>query len=90
MRIGETPWELDQRLEYRIHEANMNLTDSQQRDWFIVTLLPHLRIALSQQNIRTQEKTLEIVMRLHETHIQGSNLGVQHILAELQNLCLEL
>ena len=32
MRIGETTWELDQRLKCGIHQANMNLTDSQHRD----------------------------------------------------------
>jgi len=49
MRVGETPSELDQRLKCVIHEANMNLTDSQQLDWCIATLLPHLRISLSQK-----------------------------------------
>jgi len=28
MRIGETPWELDQRLKCGIREANMNLIGS--------------------------------------------------------------
>ncbi len=27
MQLGETPWELDQRLKCKIREANMNLTD---------------------------------------------------------------
>jgi len=29
MKPSETPWELDQRLKCKIHEANMNLTDGQ-------------------------------------------------------------
>jgi len=45
------PWELDQRLKCQIQEANMQLTDSQHHKWFIALLLPHLRIALSQQKI---------------------------------------
>lgn len=49
MKIGETPWELDQRLKCGIREASMNLIDSQHRDWFIAALLPHLSIALSHQ-----------------------------------------
>lgn len=52
-------------------------------------LLPHLRISLSQQKIRTQVEALEIEMRLHETPIQDATLGVQQIHAELQNLYLE-
>ena len=27
MKLGKTPWELDQRLKCKIYEANMNLTD---------------------------------------------------------------
>lgn len=45
---GETPWELDQRLKCQIHEANMNLTNGKHCEWFVASLLPHLRSALSQ------------------------------------------
>ena len=48
MQLGETPWELDQRLKCKICKANMNLTDRQHREWFVASLLPHLRVALSQ------------------------------------------
>lgn len=48
MRVVETPWELYQRLKCVIWEANMQLTDGQHRKLFIASLLPHLRIALSQ------------------------------------------
>ena len=68
----------------------MNLTDGQHREWFVASLLPHLRVALSQQKIETQEEALEIAMMLHETPMQDVNLGVQHIHAQLQNLCLEM
>ena len=53
IRPGETPWEVDHRLKCQIYEANMNLTDGQHREWFVASLLPHLRVALSQQNIGT-------------------------------------
>lgn len=67
MRLDETPWELDQRLKCTIHEANMNLADGQHREWFVASLLPHLRSALSQQKITTQAEALQIAIRLHET-----------------------
>jgi len=47
MLPSETPWELDQRLKYMIHEANMNLTDGQHHEWFVASLLLHLRSVLS-------------------------------------------
>jgi len=87
---GETPSELDQRLKCTIREANMNLTDGQNHEWFVASLTPHLTSALSQQKLTTEEEDLEISMRLHETPMQDPNLGVQQIHAELKNLCLEM
>jgi len=60
MRFNETSWEFDHRLKCQIREANMQIIDSQHREWFIVSLLPHLRINLSQQKIETQVESLEI------------------------------
>lgn len=60
-----------------IHEANMNLMDVQHHEWFVASLMPHLRSALSQKKLTTQAEALEIVMRLHETSMQDPNLGVQ-------------
>lgn len=54
----------------------MNLTNGQHREWFLALLLPHLRVALSQEKIGTHVEALEIVMRLHETLIQVSTLGI--------------
>jgi len=69
MLLGETPWELDQRLKCMICEANMTMTDGQQRAWFVASLAPHLRNALSQQRITTQAEAVETAIRLHETSI---------------------
>jgi len=77
MRPNKMPWELDQILKCEIHEANMNLMDSQHYKLFVVSLLPHLRVALSQQKIGTKAEALEIVMRLHEMPIRDATLGVQ-------------
>lgn len=63
-KIDETPWDFDQRLKFLIKQTNMVITDSQHHDWYIVSLLPHLRVPLSQQKIATQEESLEIVMML--------------------------
>ena len=90
MFLGETPWDLDQRLKGMIHEANMTLTDAQHHAWFVASLTPHLRTALPQQKISTQAEALDMAMRLHETPIQDPGLGVQQIHVQLQNLCLEM
>lgn len=90
MLPGETPWDLDQRLKSTIRKANMTLTDRQNCTWFVASLTPHLRMALSQHKISTQAKALEIDMRLYMTSIPDPGLGVQQLHAQLQNLCLEV
>jgi len=90
MQSTETPWESDQMLKCTIHEANMNLKDRQHREWFVASLLPHLRVALSQQKITAQAEALDISMRVHETPMQDPILGVQQIHAQLKNICLEM
>ena len=46
MLLGETPWDLDQRMKSTIHESNMTLTDGHHRAWFVVSLTSHLRMVL--------------------------------------------
>ena len=76
MKLGETPWKLDQRLKCKIREANMNLIKGQHCEWFVASILPHLRVVFSQEKITTQEEALEIAIRLHETLMQDLNLWV--------------
>jgi len=73
-----------------IREANMMLTVAQHHAWFVASLTPHLRTALSQQKLSTQAEALEMEMRLHEIPIKDPGLGVQQIHVQLQNLCLEM
>ena len=79
MLPSETPWDLDQRLKSTIHEANMTLTDAKHHTWFVASMTPHLRTTLSQQKISTQAEVLEMKMRLHETPMQDTGLGIQQI-----------
>ena len=90
MLPGEIPWDLDQPLKSMIREANMTLMNVQHHAWFVASLTPHLRKALSQQKLSTQAEVLEMSMQLHETLIQDLGLGVQQIHTQLQNLCLEI
>jgi len=79
MLLGETPWDVDQRIKSMIREANMTLMDGKHRMWFVASLTPHLRMVLSQQKLSIQAKALEIAMRFHETRIQDPSLGVKQI-----------
>ena len=53
MLLGKTPWELDQRLKGMICEANVTLMDGHHCVWFVASLTPHLRTAMSQQKLST-------------------------------------
>jgi len=68
MLLGETPWELDQRLKGMIHKANMTLMDGKHCTQFVASLTPLLRTALSQQKLSTQAEALGIAMRLHKCY----------------------
>lgn len=53
MLLGETPLDLDQRLKGMIHKDNMTLIDGCHHAWFVASLTPHLRMALSHQKLST-------------------------------------
>lgn len=49
------------------------------KEWYIVSLLPHLILPLLQQNIGMQVEALEIAMELEASPIQDTHIGVQQI-----------
>lgn len=69
MLLGETPWDLDQRMKSTIQEANMKLTDVQHRTWFVPSLVPQLRKTLSQQKISTQAKGVLSYVGVYVCHV---------------------
>lgn len=73
-----------------IQQANMNITDEQHKEWYIASLLPHLRLPLSQRKIAMQEEVVEIMMRFEVSPIQDMNIEVQQIHSDLVSLHLEL
>lgn len=68
-RVNESAWDFDQRLKSLFQQANMKITDDQHRDWYIASLLPHLRLLLSQQKIGTQAEVVEIAMRFEASKV---------------------
>jgi hypothetical protein len=60
----------------------------QNKEWFITSLLPHIRVPLMQQKISSQAEALEIAMKLESTPMGESNLGMSQILSHLTSLSL--
>ena len=63
--------------------------DKQHKKWFIAMLLPHLRVPMGQQTIESQEKALEITMKL-EVPRDDTLLGVQQIQGQLEVMHMEI
>ena len=58
--------------------------------WFIVALLPRIRLPLMQQKVTSQSEALEIAMRLEASLMSESTLGMDQIQKQLVNITLEL
>jgi hypothetical protein len=66
------------------------ILDEQNKEWFIVALLPHIRVPLMQQKIDSHAEALEIVMKLKSTPMGESNSGMSQILSQLTSLSLHV
>ena len=51
---------------------NFEMSDIHHKEWFIATLLSHIRLPLMQEKIATQSEALEIAMKL-EASLVGEN-----------------
>ena len=61
---SESVWEADHRLKKGIREGGFQYDDRKHVKWFITMFLPHLRIPMGHKDIESQEKALEIAMKL--------------------------
>jgi hypothetical protein len=48
---------------------SFQIPDKQNKEWFIVSLLPHIRVPLMQQKVASQAEALEITMKLEATPV---------------------
>ena len=66
------------------------VSSQQHQEWFIVVLLPHIRLPLMQQKVTSQSEALEIAMRLEASLMSKSTLGMDQLQKQLVNITLEL
>jgi hypothetical protein len=86
---GETMWDYDQLFNILLDRLTFQLQDIQHREWFIVGLLPHIRVPLTQQKVMTQVEAMEIAMRLEATPRGGETLvGLAQVQSQLTNLTM--
>ena len=67
--LTEPIWDFDQWFKTLIAKVSFQMSDVQHKEWFIASLLPHIRGPLMQQNIESQTKALELEMKLEASPI---------------------
>jgi hypothetical protein len=66
------------------------ILDEKNKEWFIASLLPHIKVPLMQQNIASQAEALEISMNLESSPMGESISGMSQILSQLTSLSLQV
>ena len=74
---SESVCEVDQWQKKVIREGGFQYDDRQHTKWFISMLLPHLRVPMGHQTFESQEKALEVAMKLEVAPRDDTQLGVQ-------------
>jgi len=76
----EIVWNYDQRFKILLDRPMFHIQDIQHREWFIVGLLPHIHVPLTQQKVMTQAKVVEIAMHLEATPRGGkTSIGLAKV-----------
>ena len=83
-------WEFDQRFKTLTGHLSFQIPDEQNKEWFIVALLPQIRVPLMQQKIASQAKALEIIVKLESAPMGESISGMSQILSQLTSLSLQV
>ena len=69
-------WEFDQKFKTLLSQVSFDIDVQQHREWFIVTLLPHIRLSLMHQMVALQDEALEITMKLETSSIPKISPGM--------------
>ena len=51
--LAETVWDFNQQFKTLTDKVSFQMSDVQHKEWFIVALLPHIRVTLMQQNFES-------------------------------------
>jgi hypothetical protein len=73
-----------------MRHLSFQIPDEQNKEWFIVSLFPHIRVPLMQQKITSQVEALEISMKLESSPMGESISTMSQILSQLTNLSLQV
>ena len=72
-------WDFEQRFKTLMDKVSIQMLDVQHKEWFIATLLPHIRTTLMHQKVVLQTEALEIAMKLESSPIGDTDTGMMQI-----------
>jgi hypothetical protein len=87
-KVVEPVWEFDQRFKTLTGQLTFQIPDQKNKEWFIVSLLPHIIVPLMKQKISSQVEALEITMKLESAPMGKSISGTSQILSQVTSLSL--
>ena len=73
-----------------IREGGFEYDDRQHVELFTAMLLPHLRMPMSHQTFKSQEKAMEATMKLGVAPKEDTSVGVQQIQKQLGAMHMEI
>ena len=75
----QSVWDFDQQFKTLLGQVNFAFPVQQHREWFVIVLLPRIRLPLMQQKVTSQSEALEITMRLEVSPMSESALGMDQL-----------
>ena len=72
-------WDFDERFKTLMAKVSFQMSDVQHKEWFIASLLPHIRTPLIQQKLVSSTKDLEIAMKLAASLVGDNGSGMMQI-----------
>lgn len=87
---NESVWDFDQRFKSLMDKIAFLIHAQQHKEWFIATLVPHIRMPFFQQRLAPQAKALEATIIMEASPIGESCVGMAQVQWQLDVLTLQL
>jgi hypothetical protein len=89
-KVTEPFWEFDQIFKTLTGRLSFQIPDEQNKKWFNVSLLPHIKASLMQKKVALWAEALEITMKLEAVPVGEASPGMSQILNQLTSLSLQV
>ena len=77
-------------MKREIREGGFKYDDRKHTKWFNAMLLPHLRMPMSHQTFESEEKVVEVAMKLEVAPREDMSVGLQQIQEQLGAMHMEI